>query len=381
MMSDMYQHTLDQSRKQLSIDIMASSVFSCDKEKHKKLGQSTTNIIPTDHSSANQEYDDPARPSHLVNSSTIHSNAASVEALLNRLEALDLDEGSSSCKSIAEPTPSFRLRSQIIKSSRLAFDLRDTILNGPYNDEEYDYLYTQTEIPIPKGVKELTKEENELVDNILRKNQNGMVSQFKTAVVEFKDIYKLYPETWLNDEIINFYMVLLMDRANNNNHSTNVDLPSIHCFNTFFCSSLRDQGYDKVRRWTKKVDIFNKHLLLIPINKSYHWTLGVVDMKRKNVTIYDSLNGKHHGPTIKLIMNYLELEHMDKKKTPFDASGWKGIMASDIPQQGNSSDCGVFTCTFAERLTRNQGFDFSQDDMTSIRRRMVLDIVQKKLSI
>jgi Ulp1 family protease len=125
-----------------------------------------------------------------------------------------------------------------------------------------------------------------------------MVSQFKTAVVEFKDMYKLYPETWLNDEIINFYMVLLMDRAATNSNS-NI-FPAIHCFNTFFCSTLREQGYDKVKRWTKKVDIFAKDLLLIPINQSYHWTLGAIDLKKKQVSIYDSLNGKHHSGVIKV---------------------------------------------------------------------------------
>ncbi|ORZ09256.1 Senp1 mutant in complex with sumo-1 [Absidia repens] len=182
-------------------------------------------------------------------------------------------------------------------------------------------------------------------------------------MVEFKDVNKLLPETWLNDEIINFYMVLLMDRATS---STSDSLPSVHCYNTFFCSTLRDQGYDKVKRWTKKVDIFSKRLLLIPINRSYHWTLGVIDLAKKQVLLF---------------LQYLEWEHMDKKKIAYDTSDWQTVMPSDIPQQQNSSDCGVFACTFAERLARNHEFDFGQNDMVSIRRRMVLDIMRKKLSI
>lgn len=66
--------------------------------------------------------------------------------------------------------------------------------------------------------------------------------------MDYKDIYRLYPETWLNDEIVNFYFELLSDRA-----ATTESLPKIHCFNTFFCSTLRDQGFDKVKRWTKRV--------------------------------------------------------------------------------------------------------------------------------
>ena len=80
-------------------------------------------------------------------------------------------------------------------------------------------------------------------------------------------------------------------------------------------------------------------------------------------------------------MDYLDKEHMDKKKTPFDRSGWTGGTTRGIPQQGNMSDCGVFACTFAERLARKAPFDFTQADMVPIRRRMILDIKQKQLSI
>lgn len=152
----------------------------------------------------------------------------------------------------------------------------------------------------------------------MRKGQTGEIARLKTAIVEYKDIYKLYPETWLNDEIINFYMELISHRANDENSG----LPSVHCFNTFFCSTLREHGYAKVRRWTKRVDIFAKDLILIPINYSYHWTLGVIDMRNKTIQIYDSLHGNHDS-TLRLLLSYLEDEHMDKKKQPIDLSDWR----------------------------------------------------------
>ncbi|KAI8328623.1 hypothetical protein BC941DRAFT_444516 [Chlamydoabsidia padenii] len=328
-----------------------------------------TNISITSITLNNNHFDS----NHQSTPSPPQKESVSLEALLGQLEALDLDE---TPPTLVKSSPTLQIRNEIIKTHRTALQVRSTLYDTKYFGEDIDTLYAQTEIPIPKAVPELTDDENKLVDSILQKPQSGIVSQFKTAIVEFKDIYKLYPETWLNDEIINFYMVLLMDRTNNKS-----SLPTIHCFNTFFCSTLRDQGYDKVKRWTKKVDIFSKDLLLVPINRSYHWTLGVVDLKNKQVAVYDSLNGKHHTPTINLLLKYLELEHLDKKKSPLDTSDWKGYMPSSIPQQRNSSDCGVFACTFAERLARNHQFDFSQDDMVSIRRRMILDIKQKKLSV
>lgn len=90
------------------------------------------------------------------------------------------------------------------------------------------------------------------MDKVFRSRQSGILSQVKNATVEYKDIYKLLPATWLNDEIINFYFELLSDRA-----SKDSSLPSIHCFNTFFCTTLREQGYAKVRRWTKRVNNIN----------------------------------------------------------------------------------------------------------------------------
>ncbi|KAG1146077.1 hypothetical protein G6F37_004969 [Rhizopus arrhizus] len=253
-------------------------------------------------------------------------------------------------------------------------DVLDTIAERDIEYSKYDELYEQTKIPTEKEIIEpLTEEENMLVDKVFRPRQSGILSQVKNATVEYKDIYKLLPETWLNDEIINFYFELLSDRA-----SKDSSLPSIHCFNTFFCTTLREQGYAKVRRWTKRVDIFSKDILFVPINKSYHWVLGVIDMKNKRISIYDSLHGKDEF-TLTLLLSYLEEEHLDKKKVLYDTSEWIIESPSNIPAQGNAYDCGVFTCTFAERISRQAPLDFSQKDMNTIRRKMVVNILNKKI--
>lgn len=102
---------------------------------------------------------------------------------------------------------------------------------------------------VPAGVPPLTAEEQEIVNKLFKKGQSGLASQFKKVTVDYKDIYKLYPETWLNDEIVNFYFELLSERALKNGS------PSIHCFNTFFHSTLRESGFIKVKRWTKRVKL------------------------------------------------------------------------------------------------------------------------------
>ena len=41
---------------------------------------------------------------------------------------------------------------------------------------------------------------------------------------------------------------------------------------------------------------------------------------------------------------------MDKKKTPFDISGFQSVIVKDIPQQMNGSDCGMFACKVITNL-------------------------------
>ena len=55
---------------------------------------------------------------------------------------------------------------------------------------------------------------------------------------------------------------------------------------------------------------------------------------------------------MKALAAYLEEEHRDKnnhKDEPqLDTSDWSKVFAKNIPQQNNGSDCGMFTCNFAE---------------------------------
>ncbi|NXN83399.1 SENP1 protease, partial [Bombycilla garrulus] len=116
-------------------------------------------------------------------------------------------------------------------------------------------------------------------------NQDEVLSEAFRLTITRKDIQTLNNLNWLNDEIINFYMNLLMER------SKEKDLPAVHAFNTFFFTKLKTAGYQAVKRWTKKVDIFSVDLLLVPIHLGVHWCLAVVDFRKKTITYYDSMGG------------------------------------------------------------------------------------------
>ncbi|XP_063933637.1 sentrin-specific protease 1-like [Zophobas morio] len=149
-------------------------------------------------------------------------------------------------------------------------------------------------------------------------------------------------------------------------------------FNTFFYPLLV-KGYHKVRRWTRKLKIFELDILLAPIHLVNHWCLVSVDFKRKIIAYHDSLGGSNRR-ILHLFKQYLQEEHMDKLNSPFDTSNWKlHSLKNTIPLQTNGADCGVFTCVYAECISRSAFFDFSQDDMPYFRKRLAIEILNKRL--
>ncbi|KAF4517279.1 hypothetical protein B566_EDAN008613 [Ephemera danica] len=79
------------------------------------------------------------------------------------------------------------------------------------------------------------------------------------------------------------------------------------------------------------------------------------------------------------VLQYLIDEARDKKKEVFDTTDWQLITAKDIPHQMNGSDCGMFSCMFAETVSRRKKINFTQDHMPYFRRRMVYEILTKQL--
>ncbi|RHY31735.1 hypothetical protein DYB32_003205 [Aphanomyces invadans] len=84
-----------------------------------------------------------------------------------------------------------------------------------------------------------------------------------------------------------------------------------------------------------------------------HWCLAVIFMKEKRIQYYDSMAGVGIQ-CLDVLFKYLHDESQHKKNTVFDSTGWELVATTnDTPQQGNSFDCGVFTCMFADFLSRD----------------------------
>ncbi|XP_034236345.1 sentrin-specific protease 1-like isoform X2 [Thrips palmi] len=226
----------------------------------------------------------------------------------------------------------------------------------------------EKEAPLP----ELTDAMNAEINKALAAPPDAVLVSAFNLTIKGRDMRTLKDLAWLNDEIINFYMNMIIERGKADNY------PSVHAFNTFFFPKLISTGYDSLKRWTKKVDIFAHDYLLVPVHRGMHWCMAIIDMKEKVIRYYDSMDGRF-PQCMDALMNYLHKESLDKKKQPFDSTGWAKEHAEGIPQQNNGSDCGMFACMYAEYISRGAEITFTQENMPYFRRKAVYEILKAKL--
>jgi Ulp1 protease family, C-terminal catalytic domain len=103
-------------------------------------------------------------------------------------------------------------------------------------------------------------------------NSVGFRQRSHFITIRIEDYDRLESEVWLNDSLVDFFM-LWISRDIHNIHASDV-----HFFTSHFYSTLTKKGSEGVTTWTakKNIDIFQKKLIFIPINKSLHWSLCVV---------------------------------------------------------------------------------------------------------
>ncbi|CAK5088918.1 unnamed protein product [Meloidogyne enterolobii] len=202
---------------------------------------------------------------------------------------------------------------------------------------------------------------------------NEVFSNFDGVDIARKDLLTLCGAEWLNDEVINFYINLIVDRS-----KVNRKLPKVYAFNTYFYVNLSGKGFSSVKRWTKKVDIFENQMIFVPVHLGNHWCMAVIDFEERKIDYYDSLKADNFT-CLELLSNYLAEESMDKRKRPYDMTGWEFTCRKDIPNQGNMWDCGMFSILFAEYASRRAPITFSQQHVPYFRERVVYEILRKEL--
>lgn len=125
-----------------------------------------------------------------------------------------------------------------------------------YSNFESPLMFVNECVQWPDGIP---PENEKIIKAVLR--TPGVISTLPAAEVSQKDIVKLLPGEWLNDEVINFYGVMVNLRSTAAKTRRDKGFPEpgdenlldAHVFSSFFFEKLSKQGYSSVRRWTKKV--------------------------------------------------------------------------------------------------------------------------------
>jgi len=240
-------------------------------------------------------------------------------------------------------------------------------------------------------MRALNEDEREIVDTAIHGMGHGgeIIAQAGADSVQRASMQTLKPGMWLNDEVIHYFYIMLAKR-DEELCTNDPERKRSHFFKSFFITKLLNEGnascdgkyeYRNVKRWSKKVpgkDIFNLDKILFPINMgNMHWICAAIFMKEKRIQIYDSM-GSNGNRYLEALFNYVQDEHMDKKKAPLpDADSWQLIPTQgDTPRQTNGHDCGVFTCMFADFLSKDTALVFNQEHINQCRERIALSIMK-----
>ncbi|XP_073262021.1 probable ubiquitin-like-specific protease 2B isoform X3 [Populus alba] len=204
-----------------------------------------------------------------------------------------------------------------------------------------------------------------------------------------RDVELLNPETFINDTIIDFYIQYLKNKIQPD------DRQRFHFFNSFFFRKLADLdkgpsnacegriAFQRVRKWTRKLNIFEKDYIFIPVNYSLHWSLIVIchpgevvhsredesgnSRKVPCILHMDSIRGSHKGLK-NLIQSYLYEEWRERHNETVDHTLSKFLhlrfVALELPQQENLYDCGLFLLHYVELFLEEAPIDFSPFKIT-----------------
>ena len=230
-------------------------------------------------------------------------------------------------------------------------------------------------------------------------------------IINGMDVRTLLPGKYLNDSIINFWIRWVSIPLSPEDYASKV-----HVFSSHFLSGVLSNNYSSnMKRWLRKVNIFNKKLLLFPFNAVSHWSLVAVfnpsmikqTSKRWGEARYtnevccmihlDSLgnstihDGKDIGWAIRNVLNSEWQRHynttLDRTSRPF-THRCLPLLTPKVVRQDNGFDCGMFVCRYAfnciqliknplkmidlhnnlkHYLSEDPLFDFSGKDITRMR--------------
>ncbi|CAB0040630.1 unnamed protein product [Trichogramma brassicae] len=179
------------------------------------------------------------------------------------------------------------------------------------------------------------------IESIITYPEGAQSGGFTIRVSDYKC---LDDGAYLNDVMIDFCLKYFFDKIllDENRKRTFV-------FSSFFYQNIvpgpnqnSKDCHEKVKRWTKSINIFTKDFIIIPINL------------KPCILIFDSMQ-QDRGDVFTPILNYLTHEYEAQLHETFQFSmNNMGVDTVVVPAQRNSWNCGLFALEYVERFyTKN----------------------------
>ena len=272
--------------------------------------------------------------------------------------------------------------------------LEELELSGEILDElEEDFKNLLAKQPPPPPppkplIEPLTDEERAQLDDLAVKSDNGKNKAYpiipqKISARDFGTLlphqFDGSPQAWLNDEIVNQYLSVLIKTMNDDcgfTYKKGGPAPPYHAFSSHWFTSINN-GIKKVERWAGRVGLGGKQFLdakivLFPICDGSHWRLLAVKPKERTIEYLDSL-GWDGAKYVTKLREYLQNELKDL----YVAEEWKVEVLQRSVRQVNGSDCGVFVVLNALVVLRGDETKkvLACDGMLQARERVALTMV------
>lgn len=184
-----------------------------------------------------------------------------------------------------------------------------------------------------------------------------------------------FQQLWINDQIVNHYMDLLVSHSQTAQYTERV-----HAMDSHFWSMLNTSGYSRAKGVAGHADILQFDILLIPVHhlNTSHWCLAVIYPRNREIKYFDSLGGSSADGDSVLIKleDYIKSVCLEQHGLEIDMSRWIKETVQSIPMQRNGFDCGVFVCAYAHSIVRNNdhNFNFAQEHMPYFRHKIAYEI-------
>ena len=208
----------------------------------------------------------------------------------------------------------------------------------------------------------------------------------QSVTITLGDLHRLNPNEFLNDTLIEFYLLYIRDRIIPERHRS-----KFHFFNSFLFTRLSEYGghsegvrevYNQsVKKWTKGVNLFEKDWIVLPINDAdrHHWSLVIIAhpgraMRPKGLSIGAALTADRAKQKSQQQQQQQQQQHQaggsvkreDNRKASGGGGGGSGSSAAGGLKRSNAASSSPFNDSSNSNTHRQVRFEPTQPSIPQL---------------